>query len=316
LRRLYAAIDVGSNTFRLLIARPARHKQASPPWETLYYTHRIIRLGEGLHHSGRLSETGMRRATVALEEFANIITAHGIKPGAACAIATAAMREAENGKEFSRRIRRQTGLNLRIIAGESEAAMTLAGAAAVLKPETRQDMLLFDIGGGSSEFIRATDGVPCDAISRRLGVVRLVEAYLRSDPPGAADYAAMVVASSRHLDGVEQRWGDGCIPARLVGTAGTVTTLAAIHLDLSPYDAGIINNHVISRSEFFALRDRLLQLTHAERQAMRTIEKGRADLMVAGLAIIESVLARWHYDELIAVDAGLLEGAWLDGQSK
>ena len=312
---LRAAIDIGSNTFRLLIARPPGKEhtngQTSPPWETIYYTHRIVRLGEGLHDSGKLSEAGMRRAAAALKEFADVILAHGIKPEAAHAVATAAMRDAENGKDFSRRIRKETGLHIRIIEGEYEAAMSLQGAAAVIETKTRQDMLLFDIGGGSTEFIRASNGSLNDAISCKLGVVRLVDAYLNSDPPSTADYAAMVTASNRHLDNVEQQWGDDRIPAYLVGTAGTVTTLAAIHLDLAPYDANTINNHVITRSEFFVLRDRLLSLTHDRRQAIRTIEEGRADLMVAGLAIIEAILMRWNYDELIVVDAGLLEGAWI-----
>jgi len=308
---LRAAIDIGSNTFRLLIARPVTNEHASPPWKTVYYTHRIVRLGEGLHHSGKLSEAGMRRAATALEEFVGIITAHGIKPEDTHAVATAAMRDAENGKDFSYRIGQETGLHIRIIEGESEAAMSLQGAAAVLETKTWKDMLLFDIGGGSTEFIRASNGNLCDAISRKLGVVRLVDAHLNSDPPGTADYAAMIAASNRHLDSVEQHWGDNRIPAYLVGTAGTVTTLAAIHLDLAPYDADIINNHVITWVDFLALRDRLLSLTHNQRQAMRTIEEGRADLMVAGLAIIETVMMRWHYSKLIVVDAGLLEGAWL-----
>jgi len=309
--RVRAVIDIGSNTFRLLIARPVANKQASPPWKTIYYTHRIVRLGEGLHHSGKLSEAGMQRAATALKEFSDIIIAHGIKPEEAHAVATAAMREAENGKDFSQRIRQDTGLHIHIIEGQSEAAMSLQGAMAVLETKTRQDMLLFDIGGGSTEFIRASNGNLCDAISCKLGVVRLVDAHLRSDPPSTADYTAMVAAGNRHLDRVEQHWSDGRIPAHLVGTAGTVTTLAAIHLDLAPYDADVINNHIITRSEFSVLRSRLLSLTHDQRQSIRTIEEGRADLMVAGLAIIEAVLTRWNYDELIVVDAGLLEGAWL-----
>lgn len=308
---LRAAIDIGSNTFRLLIAQPVTNKHASPPWKTVYYTHRIVRLGEGLHHSGKLSEAGMRRAATALEEFADIITAHSIKPEAAATAATAAIRDAENGKEFSHCIRQKTGLYIRIVDGKTEASMSLQGATAVLESGTRSNMLLFDIGGGSTEFIRAHDSILCDAISCKLGVVRLVEAYLSSDPPNAGDYAAMVAASNRHLDSVEQHWGDDRIPAYLVGTAGTVTTLAAIHLDLAPYDADAINNHVITWVDFLALRDRLLSLTHDQRQAMRTIEEGRTDLMVAGLAIIEAVMTRWQYSKLIVVDAGLLEGAWM-----
>ncbi len=121
----------------------------------------------------------------------------------------------------------------------------------------------------------------------------------------------MIASSNRHLDRVAHRWRSHRIPAYLVGTAGTLTTLAAIHLDLVPYDTEAINNHVITRPDFFALRDRLLSLPHIQRQAIRAIEEGRADLMVAGLAIIETVLTRWNYDKLIVVDAGLLEGAWI-----
>ncbi len=308
---LRAAIDIGSNTFRLLIARPVAHQHASPPWETVYYTHRIVRLGEGLHHTGRLSDSGIQRATDALKEFTDIITAHGIKPEAVHAVATAAIRESENGQAFCHQIMRKSGLHIRIIDGRSEASLSLHGAAAVLEEKIRQDMLLFDIGGGSTEFIRTANGKLCDAISRKLGVVRLVNAHLRSDPPDAADYAAMITSGNRHLDSVEQHWEDKSLPAHLVGTAGTVTTLAAIHLDLVPYNAEIVNNHIITRTDFLALRDQLLALPHARRQAMRTIEEGRADLMVAGLAIIEAVFIRWNYDKLIVVDAGLLEGAWL-----
>jgi len=308
---LHAAIDVGSNTFRLLIARPAEGKPAVVPWETVHYAHRIVRLGEGLHYRGRLSGAGMHRAITTLKEFADIITGHGIRPEEAHAVATAAMRDAKNGKEFSRRIRQETGLHIRIIDGGTEASMSLQGAMAVLKSDTRNNMLLFDIGGGSTEFIRSGDNSLQDAVSCKLGVVRLVEEFLNSDPPSAGDYAAMLSVCNRHLDGVEQHWGDDRIPAYLVGTAGTVTTLAAIHLDLAPYDAKRINNHAISRPDFLTLRDRLLSLTLVERQAIRTIEEGRADLMVAGLAIIETVLTRWNYDQLIVVDAGLLEGAWI-----
>ncbi len=308
---LRAAIDIGSNTFRLLIARAATNTYPFPPWETACYTHRIVRLGEGLHHTGRLSTTGMQRAMAALGEFANIIQDYGIRPEKAHAVATSAMRDARNGKEFSLRIRKETGLHIRIIDGETEASMSLNGASAVLKNSTRSDMLLIDIGGGSTEFIRTKQKQSGDAISCRLGVVRLVDAYLTSDPPSNPDYQAMKNEVLKHLSTVDMYWNDGQNPTHLAGTAGTVTTLAAIHLDLFPYDANVVNNHVITQTEFMVLRDRLLHLTHHERQAMRTIETGRADLMVAGLAIIEAVIEHWDYKELVVVDAGLLEGAWL-----
>ncbi|HXH64993.1 MAG TPA: Ppx/GppA phosphatase family protein [Mariprofundaceae bacterium] len=308
-----AAVDIGSNTLRLLIAEPSA--QPGTPWHDVHRAHRIVRLGEGLHASGRLSEPGMARALAALQEFAQLITAHDARLDQTHAVATAAMREAENGREFRDRIEAETGIRVQIIDGETEARLSLAGAMAVLHADTRADMLLFDIGGGSTEFIRVRGEALVDAVSRRLGVVRLVEAHLRSDPPSAEDYRAMVRTAGMHLDAVADGWPDGKPPRHLVGTAGTVTTLAAVHLDLYPYDIARINNLGMSRVEFTALRDRLLAMNHAERQGVRTIEPGRADLIVAGLAIIDAILERWHYPELIVVDAGLLEGAWLKAPS-
>jgi len=306
----FAAIDIGSNTFRLLIAEPAS-PDCTTPWHTIYYTHRIIRLGEGLHHTGHLADSAMQRAMQAFTEYAELLTHYQVSPDHVLATATAAMRDAENGTIFRHRVAEETGIDIRIIEGESEANLSLAGASAVLPPQSRSDMLLFDIGGGSTEFIRAANGCCRDAISCKLGVVRLVEAHLHSDPPSALDYRAMLVTANEHLAEVEAFWGNATPPSGLVGTAGTVTTLAATELDLCPYDADIINNHIMSRSSFHALRDRLLNLNHAQRQAIRTIEKGRGDLIVAGLAIIEAIMTRWHYDKMIVVDAGLLEGAWL-----
>jgi exopolyphosphatase/guanosine-5'-triphosphate,3'-diphosphate pyrophosphatase len=121
----------------------------------------------------------------------------------------------------------------------------------------------------------------------------------------------MIETATEHLRAVENEWPDSRPPKHLAGTAGTVTTLAATELDLFPYDASVINNHRMSKSAFFLLRDRLLALKHQERLKIRTIEPGREDLIIAGLAIIEAVMQHWSYDELITVDAGMLEGTWL-----
>lgn len=307
----FAAIDIGSNTFRMLIGEKAATGHHTP-WRTVYYTHRIIRLGEGLHHSGLLADTAMQRALTAFGEYAEILRQFDVTPEHTLAVATAAMREAANGAVFRDLVQAETGIDIRIIDGNSEARMSLAGAGSVLRPDTRADMLLFDIGGGSTEFIRASDHLCRDAISTKMGVVRLVEAHLHSDPPSANDYRAMIAAAGKHLESVEAHWGDLTPPRHLVGTAGTITTLAATELDLCPYDADVINNHRMSRAAFLTLRDRLLAMDQAERQAIRTIEPGRADLIIAGLAIIEAILDRWHYDNIYIVDAGLLEGAWLE----
>lgn len=312
----FAAIDIGSNTFRLLIAEPSQLNSGTP-WKTIHYSYSITRLGEGLHHSGRLSETGMGRAINVLREFSSLLQRFKVPASHTLAAATAAVREAENGHQFKNRVKAETGLDITIFAPEQEAATALSGACAVLEPATGRDMLLFDIGGGSTEFTRVQKGELCDAVSRKLGVVRLVETHLHSNPPSSEDYQAMLDAATEHLIAVENKWPDSHPPTHLVGTAGTVTTLAATELDLYPYDASIINNHRMSKSAFFLLRDRLLALSHEERLQIRTIEKGREDLIIAGIAIIEAIMQRWHYDELITVDAGMLEGVWLTAsQSK
>jgi len=312
----YAAIDIGSNTFRLLIAKKNGDKHTTTPWHIIAYTHRIVRLGEGLHQSGRLCDAAMERALRAFHEFSDLLKKHHIKPSQLSAVATAAMREAENGMDFCQQVKAKTGIHIQIIDGKQEANSSLAGSCAVLPKNIRHDFLLFDIGGGSTEFVRAKDSKNIDAISRKMGVVRLVETYLHSDPPSKEDYEAMKTACQQHLDAVESYWQENnqhlIAPKYLVGTAGTVTTLAAIDLKLIDYDADIVNNHSISKQRFFDLRDQLLAMTHCERQAIPAIEQGRADLMVAGLSIIESIFERWNHESLMTVDAGLLEGAWLD----
>ncbi|MCF7821205.1 MAG: Ppx/GppA family phosphatase [Mariprofundaceae bacterium] len=314
----HASIDIGSNTLRLLIAEPSADPLASQPWRTIDYAHRITRLGQGLHESGKLSEAGMERAVNALKEFRSLIDRYRVKPQHIYAVATAAVREAENGTSFKKIIQRETGIDISVIHGEEEAFRSLLGAVSVLHDETRKEFLLFDIGGGSTEFIRTKDNTMTDAISCKLGVVRLVEACLCSDPPSTDEYLAMKKIALDHLDEVSRFWEEtsGIVPARMVGTAGTVTTLAAVQMGLAPYDAEKVNNYQMGRNDFHRLRDKLLAMTHRQRESIPAIEAGRADLIIAGLAIIEAMMEKWNYDSFITVDAGLLEGNWINSYKK
>jgi len=309
----HASIDIGSNTLRLLIASPSSKDDSGQPWQDIAYDHFIVRLGEGLHHTGRLSEAGMMRAIKALKSFKSTIDQYHVSDEHIFAVATAAVREAENGLAFQQRVARELNIHINIIDGDREASRSLRGAASVLHQQTREDMLLFDIGGGSTEFIRVSHGHIVDAISRKLGVVRLVEAHLKSNPPSEKDFMTMKDTVHRHLDSVEAFWqkNSAHIPSYMVGTAGTVTTLAAVEMNLLPYDPEKVNNHRISRPTFEGLRDRLLNMSHEQRQEIPTIEAGRADLMIGGLAIIETMMERWNHNAFISVDAGLLEGNWL-----
>jgi len=310
----FAAIDIGSNTFRLMIAQAASENHITP-WDIQAYTHRIVRLGEGLHQSGRLCEAAMLRALDAFGEFSDILNQHGVDANHTYAVATAAIREASNGQAFCQQVLAETGIQIHIIQGDEEANMSLLGSCAVLPPSIRENFLLFDIGGGSTEFVRAKQGQCLDAISRKLGVVRLVETHLHTDPISVQNYDAMYQTCQHHLEAVEAHWlasqAHQTPPPALVGTAGTITTLAAIDLDMHDYDANLINNHHISYPRFLQLKQKLLAMTHAERQAMPSIETGRADLMIAGIAIMDSIFKRWEYQDIKVVDAGLLEGAWL-----
>ncbi len=306
-----AAIDIGSNTLRLLIAE-SPDTSSPEAWKEIAHAQRITRLGQGLHTSGRLTEKGIMRTLDALREFAGIIKQYGIQPKDAHAVATAAVRESINRKDFIERCAIETGIKPHVIDGNTEARLSLRGAAAALSADTSRDMLLFDIGGGSTEFIRVRNGKVVDDISRKLGVVRLVEAHLASDPPSADNYQSMLATASKHLDEVETHWHGGYPPAHLVGTAGTITTLAALHMNLFPYDAKRVNNHVIPLDDFLELKHRLLNMTHSERAGLQTVEAGREDLIIAGLAITEAVMQHWNYDALLTVDSGLLEGAWLE----
>jgi len=312
----FAAIDIGSNTFRMMIAKPATAEHITP-WDIQAYTHHIVRLGEGLHESGHLCETAMQRALDAFHDFARLLNEYGVDTEHTHAVATAAMREADNGTLFCQRVAKETGINIHVIDGEIEAELSLLGACAVLPQHIRDDFLLFDIGGGSTEFVRTQHEQCLDTISRKLGVVRLVEAHLHSNPPSEQDYQAMRQTCKKHLDAVETYWHENANSPyqktpTLVGTAGTVTTLAAIDLNMSDYDANRINKHHISYSRFLELKNKLLKMTLNERQAMPSIEAGRADLMIAGIAIIDSIFERWGHQDLRIIDAGLLEGVWLE----
>lgn len=309
----HASIDVGSNTLRLLIAQPCIDPSSNQPWKAIGYAHQITRLGEGLHETGKLSLSGMERAVDALREFRSLIDHHKVQAQHIHAVATAAVREAENGIYFAELVQKETGIQISIISGNEEASRSLLGASSVLHHEIRSDMLLFDIGGGSTEFIRAHNHSLTDAISCKLGVVRLVETHLQSDPPSAEDYLAMKQAALSHLDRVEAFWSKttSAPPKQMVGTAGTVTTLAAVLMSLVPYDPEKVNNYQIESDAFYQLRDRLLTMNHKQRESIPAIETGRADLIIAGLAIIEAIMEKWNYASFTTVDAGLLEGNWI-----
>jgi exopolyphosphatase/guanosine-5'-triphosphate,3'-diphosphate pyrophosphatase len=300
--RRVAAIDLGTNTVRLLVADVA---SSAAGWRTVLAEQRVTRLGEGFRATGALGQAAAARTAAAVQDYVARARAAGAERVAIAA--TSAVRDAANGHAFVRDLERATGVGVRVISGEEEARLTLAGILAALGPLPGV-MLAFDIGGGSTEYILAQDGTLIVSASLRLGVVPLAERFPFAGPVEPARYAAMRADIDAQL---ARELPSAIATARvdtLVGTAGTVTTLAALDLGLVDYDAARVQGHALTRAGIERQRCRLAALDVAGRAALPCLEPGRADLIVAGVAIVDTTLDRWRQQRLIVSDWSLREG--------
>jgi exopolyphosphatase/guanosine-5'-triphosphate,3'-diphosphate pyrophosphatase len=298
-----AALDLGTNNCRLLVARPL-----ADGFEVVDSFSRIVRLGEGLAASGWLKERAMARTIAALRVCARIMARHGVSQ-ARC-VATEACRRAHNGSEFLARVRRATGIELEILEHEQEAELALLGCLPLIERDAGP-ALLVDIGGGSTEILWLDQGPRAGAgpisVSLPIGVVALSEAF--TPEPDPSTFESMVRHVRAAIEAVRVlRFGAGPPPGQLIGTSGTITTLAALHLDLRRYDRRQIDGLVLDRAAVDAVSERLRAMTNAARAAHPCIGPGRADLVVAGCAILESVLLTWPATILRVADRGLREG--------
>ncbi|OCP04851.1 MULTISPECIES: Ppx/GppA phosphatase family protein [unclassified Ensifer] len=316
---LYAALDLGTNNCRLLIAQPTRPGQ----FRVVDAFSRIVRLGEGLGASGRLSDEAMERAVEALRICALKLGARTIRRSRL--IATEAARAAENGENFLERVASETGLELEIINRETEARLAVSGCSSLVDRETRS-VVLFDIGGGSSEIAVIRIG---DSRSNRLanhithwtslpvGVVTLSERH-GGQHVTPASFEAMV----REVEGMLARFDSPPVEAlangasgsgfHLIGTSGTVTTLAGVHLDLPRYDRRRVDGLWLTDDEVSAMQARLLSWDFDARAANPCIGPDRADLVLAGCAILEAIRRRWPSTRMRVADRGLREGLLTD----
>lgn len=295
-----AAVDLGTNTVRLLVV-----EAEGPAWRPLHQTQRVTRLGEGQSAAGRLLEEPMRRTAAAVAEFAR--AARGLGATRIRIVATSAVREAANREEFVSRVEAETGERLEVVSGQDEARLTLEGVAAGL-PELGGSFVLFDIGGGSTEFVLARGGEPEAAVSLTLGVVPLAEEFGEPGPVQWERFARM----RREVDGrLAREVPDRIAAARdvlLVGTAGTLTTLAALDLGLTAYDAARVQGHRLRRAAVERLLAMLGALSVVERARLPCLEPGRADLLIPGIAICLGALARLGRGAVVVSDRGLREG--------
>ena len=321
--RTYAALDLGTNNCRLLIATPtARGFRIVDAYS------RIVRLGEGLSQTGRLSDGAMERAIHALRICADKIGRRGAQH--VRAVATQACRAAANGGQFIDEVAARTGLRLRIISPREEAQLSVAGCLSLLDRQAKAALVL-DVGGGSTElsWIDLTKPgldveprrlahwrLPIEAwLSVPIGVVTLAEHFPESDPPTAGWFRSMVeaikteIAGFRHADRLRAAFTGG--RAHLVGTSGAITSLAGLHLGLERYDRNRVDGLWMSRADCEAAAARLTALNAAERARQPCIGPDRADLVLAGAAILQAVQELWPCERVRVADRGLREGLLL-----
>lgn len=299
--RHYAALDLGTNNCRLLIARP----QGSG-FAVVDAFSRIVRLGEGLAATGRLSDEAIERTIAALKVCADKLKRRDV--ALARSVATEACRRASNGHDFIRRAYAETGIMLDIISAEEEARLAVLGCHALIEPGEGA-ALVFDIGGGSTELVlvdtRCAQPTVLDWHSAPWGVVSLTEHVGGADPQTYARMRETVRASFAPF---AARLPTDPPRRRLLGTSGTVTTLASVHLGLSSYDRSAVDGLIMPAAAMRDVSQRIAALDMAGRSKVPCIGAERADLVVAGCAILEEILDIWPAEQLGIADRGIREG--------
>lgn len=314
---LYGALDLGTNNCRLLIARPARDG-----FRVVDSFSRIVRLGEGLSRTGRLDDAAMERAYEALMLCGERVAKKGVDSSRLMAVATQACRQADNGAAFIERVREGTGLRLRIIDPVEEARLSVEGCLNLFD-DRAEAVLVVDVGGGSTElsWLKRGDGgfVLEGWMSAPIGVVTLAERHPEPEagkPDAiAAWYEAMVADMGEALSrapidpALREVFTAG--RAHLVGTSGAITSLAGIHLRLPRYQRNLVDGLWMTRGDCEKAAERLIQLGPEDRAAESCIGPDRADLVLAGAAIMEAVQRAWPSERVRVADRGLREGLLL-----
>ncbi|MBI3995294.1 MAG: Ppx/GppA family phosphatase [Nitrospirae bacterium] len=313
---ILAGIDIGTNALRLLIAE-MRRKGSRVEFRPIREERRITRLGEGMVNSGLLSPPAITRTLRALKEFHAVVAEHPVDD--VIAVATSAVREAGNRRLFLDRVREEIGLEAEVISGEEEARRTLKGVRYGLRADDR-NILVMDIGGGSTEWMVVTDGEVRGMKTVGIGVVKLADRYLASDPLSEADRHRLIRGIEETIGPVLTSLGSftrhGENPPisghRLIGTAGTVTTLAALELRMTVYEAARIQNMSLGLEQIEAWYRTLVGMSLNERRTLAGLEKGREDLIIPGTALLMTAMRLLGMREVIVSDYGLKEGVLID----
>lgn len=303
---VYAALDLGTNNCRLLIASPS-----GDGFRVVDSFSRIIRLGEGISTTGSISEAAIERAITALSICSDKIRYR--KARRLRLIATEACRAADNAEHFRDRVANETGIKLEVIDRETEATLAVIGCSPLLDPKGR-GAILFDIGGGSTELVRIERDPEQNASPRikawmsiPLGVVTLAE-HFGGKEVTAESYAQMVREVAQHVTPFAAEHGGDLGDMHLLGTSGTVTTLAGVHLNLARYDRRRIDGVWMNNADVTAVIARLLAMSYQDRANNNCISVERADLVLAGCAILDAIRDAFPLPRLRVADRGLREG--------
>ncbi|MEU6860901.1 Ppx/GppA phosphatase family protein [Glycomyces sp. NPDC046736] len=296
-----AGIDCGTNSIRLLIA----DLDAEGRLHDLVRRMEVVRLGEGVDQTGRLSEAALERTRAALADYTAQIRELGAE--AIRMVATSASRDAANATEFSAMVASVLGQAPEVISGDEEARLSFTGAAATL-PELDGQRLLVDIGGGSTEFVRGTAGEVLAAISVDVGCVRMTERHLRSDPPRQSELDAAVADITAVADKALKVADSGREASELVAVAGTATTIAAIALGLKAYDPDAIDGTRLTYAEVAEVAADLAAADHASRLAIPVMHPGRADVIVGGALVLRTIMERSGIESVLISEHDILDG--------
>ena len=306
-----AAIDCGTNTVKLLVADldPATGSE-----DELVREMRMVRLGQDVDRTGRLADQALERVFGAIDEYAALISAHDVDALRFCA--TSAARDANNAAVFASGVEARLGVVPEVVSGDEEAQLSYDGATrSLVGGEHPAPFLVVDIGGGSTELILGDGhGHVRSAHSLDIGSVRMTERYLSSDPPTADEVAAATTSIDLALDSLTAHGVALDEASTLVGVAGTITTVAAMVLDLRSYERERIHHAELPVPAVHAAAERLLTMTHEQRKALPFMHPGRADVIGAGALILDRALMRTTVDSMLVSEADILDGiAWSIG---
>ena len=298
-----AVVDIGTNSTRLLIA----HVGADQAVTELHRESIVTRLGARVDATGCLQEDAMQRVFDTLAGHRELIDEHGVT--ATTAVLTSAVRDAANGPDFTAIVRDRYGLDAHTISGAEEAALTFAGATSERADDGRE-LLVVDIGGGSTEFVIGRAGEVGFHVSTQAGVVRQTERHVDHDPPHADEIDSL----RREVGQIIRASVPGERRRRVthaIAVAGTATSCAAIELGLDPYDRALVHGHVLRRPVITGILEQLAHLTDAERRAVCGLQPDRAPTIVAGVAMLLEVLDAFGLDAVEVSEHDILRGAAL-----